>query len=82
MLQGYGRHYFAASPNVYTLKTYLRYLPEQRTLLLGDEKVTVQNISDVPCRDLLECHWRVAEILNACGMGEVNRSYYARVGRR
>ncbi|OJD09949.1 hypothetical protein AJ78_08842, partial [Emergomyces pasteurianus Ep9510] len=62
------------TPHVYNFKTYLGY-PAQSAFSPPDRKITMRNApgaEDVasPSRVLLECHWRVAEILNASGMGE------------
>ncbi|PGH16992.1 hypothetical protein AJ79_01376 [Helicocarpus griseus UAMH5409] len=63
------------TPYVYNFRTYKIYSPEQEAFLPPDRKVTmradgVQGVP-LPSRDLLACHWRVAEILKASGMDEV-----------
>lgn len=50
----------------------------------SDRKVTIQRGPDgegirLPSRHLLDCHWRIAEILHASGMGvfidQINREW-------
>ncbi|KAJ9296394.1 hypothetical protein DTO271G3_5092 [Paecilomyces variotii] len=64
------------TPNVYNLKSYRRARALRVIRTIADVgQVTLQaanGAGDVPMPNpvLLECHWRVAEILNASGMGE------------
>ncbi|KAJ9292394.1 hypothetical protein DTO021C3_287 [Paecilomyces variotii] len=64
------------TPHIYDLKTYRRAISghvKREIAKVG--RVTLQQANgaeDVPLPSavLLDCHWRVAEILNASGMGE------------
>lgn len=63
------------TPNVYKRKTYPSY-PRRYLLLLPDDTTVKFSSSEdpdfaPPHPDLLETHWRLAEILNASGMAEV-----------
>lgn len=64
------------TPHVYEVKVYNNYPPADRDHLPPDRMVTMQRAPgaedvDLPNPVLLECHYRVAEILNASGMAEV-----------
>ncbi|KAJ9217810.1 hypothetical protein DTO166G4_614 [Paecilomyces variotii] len=64
------------TPNVYNLKSYRRARATRvRKLIANMGQITLQaadGAGDIPMPNpvLLDCHWRVAEILNASGMGE------------
>ncbi|KAJ9195968.1 hypothetical protein DTO164E3_6506 [Paecilomyces variotii] len=64
------------TPDVYNLKSYRRARATRvRRTIAKVGQVTLQaadGAGDVPMPNpvLLDCHWRVAEILNASGMGE------------
>ncbi|GAD93185.1 hypothetical protein ANI_1_1262034 [Paecilomyces variotii No. 5] len=61
-------------PNQYGLKTYKRFPPALKPLLSSSpvQFERAENGADVPFPhpDLLDCHYKIAEILNASGMGE------------
>jgi hypothetical protein len=58
--------------NMYEIKTYAKFPKRDKQGL--DTKVTFSNASskdfELPSVELLDCHWRLAEILNASGMAE------------
>ncbi|EDN04047.1 predicted protein [Histoplasma mississippiense (nom. inval.)] len=63
------------TPHVYNFKTYLDY-PYKKVFFPQDQKVTMRKAEGgedvkLPSPELLECHWRIAEILNASGMSEI-----------
>jgi len=62
-------------PNVYTFKTY-KWFPPYLSQLPADRLVKIQAAPDatdinLPKSAFLDCHYRVAEILNSSGMAEV-----------
>jgi hypothetical protein len=65
---------------VYELKVFRRYPNAQRIFLPKDGRVEFKRAEDaqdleLPNPDLLDCHYRVAEILNASGMAELIESH-------
>ncbi|KAJ5888103.1 hypothetical protein N7495_008144 [Penicillium taxi] len=75
-------------PDVYEIKTYSKCTNSCKKQLPKDRRVTFTldtNISHremlkydltLPSRDLLECHWRLAEVLNISAMAEVVELYW------
>ncbi|OJD13864.1 hypothetical protein AJ78_05735, partial [Emergomyces pasteurianus Ep9510] len=64
------------TPNVYTFKTFEGFSTDLQILLPEDRIVTIQqavNSEDVtlPSSTFFDCHHRIAEVLNATGMGQV-----------
>ncbi|KAK2799929.1 hypothetical protein FQN50_008322 [Emmonsiellopsis sp. PD_5] len=64
------------TPHVYTLKTFPSFPSDFFHFLPTDRIVTMQQAVgaedvDLPLPVILDCHHRIAEILNASGMGEV-----------
>lgn len=60
---------------MYELKVFRRYPKQQRIFLPKDGRVEFKRAEDakdleLPSAALLDCHYRVAEILNASGMAE------------
>ncbi|RHZ60000.1 HNH endonuclease signature motif containing protein [Aspergillus thermomutatus] len=66
--------------NVYELQMFRRCPPYLRGSLPPDKIVEFKQAPGaehlkLPSSDLLECHWRLAEILNASGMAEIIDGY-------
>lgn len=64
------------TPHVYTFKTFRHFPPNLRHSLPTDGIVTMQQAIgsedvNLPSPVFLDCHHRIAEVLNASGMGEV-----------
>ncbi|KKZ66660.1 hypothetical protein EMCG_00223 [[Emmonsia] crescens] len=64
------------TPHIYTFKTFSLFPSDQHAFLPTDGIVTMQQAIDsedvnLPSPMFLDCHHRIAEVLNASGMGEV-----------
>ncbi|KAE8156608.1 hypothetical protein BDV40DRAFT_293396 [Aspergillus tamarii] len=60
--------------NKYEVKYFRRYPPSDRRLLPETIELTKANDARelaLPSRTLLDCHYRLAEVLNASGLGEI-----------
>ncbi|EPS28858.1 hypothetical protein PDE_03804 [Penicillium oxalicum 114-2] len=62
--------------NKYEVKTYTRFPPYLRPTLPQSGFIELKKSNDaqnlqLPNQYYLDCHWRLAEVLNASGMGEV-----------
>jgi len=71
--------YYQNTDNEYEVKVFKRYPNEERKLLFEKVKFTrAEDMQDLELPDaaLLDCHYRLAEILNASGMAEVIERYH------
>jgi len=67
--------------NVYELKAFRKFPRPDRKLLPENGRVEFTRAEDaqdleLPNAALLDCHYRIAEILNASGMAEIIESHY------
>ena len=72
--------YYQDSDNVYELKIFKRFPNLERQVLPKNGRVEFTRAEDaqdleLPNAALLDCHYRLAEILNASGMAELIEGY-------
>ncbi|CAI7594999.1 unnamed protein product [Penicillium bialowiezense] len=72
----FGKFAIALQPtpiqNEYIVKTYKRYPPDDITAIPADRRVRFEPSTkfEIPSRAILDAHWRMCEIFNACAMGK------------